>query len=261
MLTRRATVLFCGQALLFVASPFALWQGFVWLFSPKALVFAAPWDAVATFWGPQAPLLWVAFSQSLAVLAWALPLAVLAGLGLALVLSVLPLARLLVLPALVGLFALPVYALNRALFSVMQLGFATKVLVAALILYFPIMIAGLVGLRTIDPVLIEAAKLDGANRRQILLKIMLPLAGPALAGGLLAAGAVAPLALFAAEQTGSAGGLGQLIRSQFVQNVDLAFGGVALLIGLGLGLFALADGARRLLSRHAPDTLSHLKRT
>lgn len=89
---------------------------------------------------------------------------------------------------------------------------------------------------------------------------MLPLAGPALAGGLLAAGAVAPLALFAAEQTGSPGGLGQLIRSQFVQNVDLAFGGVALLILIGLALFALADGVRRLLSLNNPDTFEQLKR-
>ena len=254
-------VLFLGQAFLFVASPFLLWQGFVWLFSPKPLVFSAPLDAIATFWGPQAPLLWQALGESFAVLAWALPLACFTGLGLALCLSLQPLARLLVLPALVGVFAMPIYALNRALFSVMDLGFGTKVLVATLILYFPVLVATLVGLRTIDPVIIEAAKLDGANGRQILLNLMLPLAGPALAGGLLAAGAVAPLALFAAEQTGSAGGLGQLVRAQFVQNVDLAFGGVALLIMIGLGLFALADVARRLLSRHTPDTLTTLLRT
>ena len=257
----RSVAIFGAQALLFLLSPFLLWQGFVWVFDPKPIVFAAPLDAFAAFASPQAPLLWSALAQSLAVLAWALPLAVLAGVGLALLLSLFQLARGLVLPALVGLFAMPIYALNRALFSVMQLGFGTKVIVAALILYFPILIAAFVGLRTIDPAVLEAAKLDGASRFQILRSIMLPLAGPALAGGLLAAGAVAPLALFAAEQTGSAGGLGQLVRSQFVQNVDLAFAGVALLILIGLVLFAAADGARRVLSRHTPDSFTLLKRT
>ena len=257
----RAALIFLAQACLFIASPFLFWQIFVWLFRPKAIVFAGPLDALDVFFGRQAALLWQALGESLAVLAWALPLALTAGVGLALLLSLWVTARTLILPALVGVFALPVYALNRALFSVVQLGFGTKVIVAALILYFPAMIAAFVGLRSIDLAVLEAAKLDGANRLQVLVQIMLPLAGPALAGGLLAAGAVAPLALFAAEQTGSPGGLGQLIRAQFVQNVDLAFAGVALLILIGLTLFALADGARRLLSRHAPDSFHLLNRT
>ena len=248
-----------GQAALFALSPFLLWQGFVWVFHPKPIVFAGPLEAFSAFASPQAPLLWAALGHSLAVLAWALPLALLLGLTLALVMSLFALARVLVLPMLVGVFALPIYALNRALFSIMQLGFGTKVVVAVLILYFPVLIAALIGLRSIDTAVIEAAKLDGAGPLTILGRIMVPLAGPALAGGLLAAGAVAPLALFAAEQTGSAGGLGQLIRSQFVQNVDLAFAGVALLILIGLGLFALADAARRLLSRHSPDAFNLLK--
>ena len=249
------------QGLLFFSSPFLVWQGFVWIYQPKPIVFAAPLDALATLWGPQSALLWGALGQSLAVLFWAIPMAFAAGLGLALILSLFHHARGLLLPALVGIFAMPIYALNRALFSVMQLGFGTKVAVAALILYFPILIAALIGLRTIDPAVIEAAKLDGASRWAILRHIMVPLAGPAVAGGLLAAGAVAPLALFAAEQTGSAGGLGQLIRSQFVQNIDLAFAGVALLILIGLTLFALADGARRVMSRHAPDSFTLLNKT
>lgn len=252
--------LFVGQAVLFLSSPFLLWQIFVWVFAPKAIVFPAPLDAFATFVGPQSTLLWSALTDSLAVLVFSVPIAVFVGVSLALVFSLFSSVRALALPALVGIFAMPIYALNRALFSVIQLGFGTKVLVAALILYFPVLVAGLVGLRSIEPSVIEAAKLDGASRSQILIQIMLPLAGPALAGGLLAAGAVAPLALFAAEQTGSPGGLGQLIRSQFVQNVDLAFGGVALLILIGLALFALADGVRRLLSLNNPDTFEQLKR-
>ena len=257
----RKHIIFLGQGALFILSPFWLWQGFVWIISPNPLVFAAPLDAFAEFFGPQASLLWAALWDSLTVLIWSVPLAVLVGVGLALILSGFPLARALVLPGLVGVFAVPIYALNRALFSAMQLGFTTKIIVATLILYFPILIAALMGLRTIDSAILEAAKLDGASRLQILLRLMLPLAGPALAGGLLAAGAVAPLALFAAEQTGSPGGLGQLIRAQFVQNVDLAFAGVSLLILIGLGLFALAAGARRVLSRHTSDSFTFLKGT
>ena len=57
----------------------------------------------------------------------------------------------LLLPMLIGLFALPVYGLNRAFFLCFEIGFGTRVAVAALILYFPILIAALVGLRTMDP--------------------------------------------------------------------------------------------------------------
>lgn len=257
----RTALLFIAQACLFIASPFLLWQGFVWVVQPKPIVFPGPVQAFEAFLGPQASLLWANLWQSLAVLGLALPLALLGGVGLALLLSLSTSARALVLPALVGIFAMPIYALNRALFSVAQLGFSTKVIVATMILYFPILIAAFVGLRSIEPGALEAAKLDGANRLQVLLLVMLPLSGPALAGGLLAAGAVAPLALFVAEQTGSPGGLGQLIRSQFVQNVDLAFAGVALLILIGLVLFALADGVRRVLSRHGSDSFTLLNRT
>ena len=247
------------HAALFLSAPFILWQGFVWLAQPKPYVFASPSQALSAMVGPRASLVWNAFLESLHVLAWALPLAILAGLSLALVFGLYRRAFLFAMPMLVGLFAVPVYGLNRALYSVTQVGFETKVFVAALILYFPVLIAALVGLRSIDPAVLEAAKLDGASRLRILTAVMLPLAGPALAGGLMAAGAVAPLALLAAEQSGSSGGLGPLIISQFNQSVDVAFAGIALLIVIGLCLFAAADGARRLLSSHSPDTFQLLR--
>lgn len=247
------------HAALFFASPFVLWQGFVWLAQPKPYVFASPAQAYGAMTGPRASLVWQAFGESLSVLAWALPIAIVAGLTLSLTFGLFRRAFLVMMPMLVGLFAMPVYGLNRALFSVTQVGFGTKVFVAALILYFPVLIAALVGLRSIDPNVLEAAKLDGASRLRILTNIMIPLAGPALAGGLMAAGAVAPLALLAAEQSGSKGGLGPLIISQFNQSVDVAFAGIALLIVIGLCLFAAADGARRLLSLHSPDTFQLLR--
>ena len=247
------------QACLYLAAPFALWQAFVWLAQPKAYVFATPQQAWAALMGPRGGLVWAAFGESLMVLAVALPIALIAGMALALVMSLFRAGGLLLLPALIGLFALPVYGLNRAFFSVVQVGFGTRAAVAALILYFPILIAALVGLRTIDPAVLEAAKLDGAGRLRILFSVMLPLAGPALAGGLMAAGAVAPLALMAAEQSGLPGGLGQLILSQLNRDIDLSFAAMALLILIGLTLFALADGARRLLSAHTQDSFQLLR--
>ncbi len=244
---------------LYITAPFALWQGFVWVAAPKPYVFASPAHAWAALTGPRGVLVWQALWESLAVLAVALPIAIIAGMALALLMSLFRTALSLVLPTLIGLFALPIYGLNRAFFSVLEVGFSTRAAVAALILYFPILIAGLVGLRTIDPAVLEAAKLDGAGRLRILISIMIPLAGPALAGGLMAAGAVAPLALMAAEQSGLPGGLGQLILSQLNRDIDLSFAAMGLLILIGLTLFALADGARRLLSTHTPDSFQLLR--
>ena len=247
------------QAALYTGAPFMLWQAFVWLAAPKPYVFASPFQAWSALTGPRGILVWEALGESVMVLAAAVPFAMAAGLGIALLISLYRAMGLLLLPMLIGLFALPVYGLNRAFFSVLEVGFGTRVAVAALILYFPILIAALVGLRTIDPAVLEAAKLDGAGKGRILISIMLPLAGPALAGGLMAAGAVAPLALMAAEQSGLPGGLGQLILSQLNRDIDLAFAGMAVLILMGLSLFACADMARRLLSAHAPDSFQLLR--
>ena len=149
----------------------------------QALCVRLPTQAWVALTGPRGSFVWDGLWESVQVLALALPIALMAGLGVALLISLYRIAGLILLPMLIGLFALPVYGLNRAFFSVFALGFGTRVAVAALILYFPILIAALVGLRSIDPAVLEAAKLDGAGKGRILVSLMLPLASLPLQGG------------------------------------------------------------------------------
>ena len=102
-----------------------------------------------------------------------------------------------------------------------MLGIGILPAVTALTLYSltPILRATLVSLREVDPVLIEAARGIGMSRRQILRRVLLPLAMPGILSGIRMSTMYiiswATLAAFI-----GAGGLGDLVLGG-IYNYDL----------------------------------------
>uniref|UniRef100_UPI001C30E5BB ABC transporter permease n=1 Tax=Microbacterium sp. GbtcB4 TaxID=2824749 RepID=UPI001C30E5BB len=70
-------------------------------------------------------------------------------------------------------------------------GAELKILVAALMAFFPAVISGLAGLRTVDPEILQLASTMGAGRFKTFLKVRLPAALPGLLSGLKVAATLA----------------------------------------------------------------------
>src|SRR5690606_2684068 len=87
-------------------------------------------------------------------------------------------------PVLLALQALPVFAIAPLLVLWFGFGLASKVVMAGLIIFFPIASAFADGLRRTDKDILESSALAGADEWQTLRLIRIPLAMPGLVTGL-----------------------------------------------------------------------------
>ncbi len=160
-------------------------------------------------------------------------------------------------PLMVVAQALPVFAIAPLLVVWFGFGIASKLAMAALIIFFPVATSFFEGLRRTDEGLIELGRLNRASRRDMLLLIRVPAALPALAAGLRVAAAVAPLGAVVGEWVGSSSGLGLLmLHANARMQTDTMFAGLTVLVVFSLLLWAGVSLLTRRLVFWAPDTLA-----
>ncbi len=116
--------------------------------------------------------------------------------------------RLWLLPILVASQAVPVFAVAPILVLWLGYGMGSKVVMAALIIFFPVTMTCFDGLRHTPPGYMDLAKSLGISRLQLLFRIRLPAALPTMASGFRVAVVVAPIGAIVGEWVGSSGGLG-----------------------------------------------------
>ena len=177
------------------------------------------------------------------------------GLLCALAIAAAPLVRPWVLPLLVVSQAIPVFALAPVLVLWLGYGMASKVAMAALIIFFPVTAAFLDGLRRTEPGWLDLARTMNAAPGRVLLQIRVPAALPALASGLRVATAVAPIGAVVGEWVGSSAGLGHLmLHANARMQVDLMFAALLVLAVFAVALYFTVDGLmRRALSWQPED--------
>jgi osmoprotectant transport system permease protein len=117
----------------------------------------------------------------------------------------------------------------------------------------PILVNTYTGIAGVDPDVVEAARAMGLTERQVLGRIELPLALPAILAGVRSAN-VQVIATATLGAYYSLGALGSYLVEGIAQNDDgKLFGGVVLVALLALGSEAILALAQRRLSRsHAP---------
>jgi len=175
------------------------------------------------------------------------------GSGLALVagyaLARLPLAERLLSPYLVAAQATPILALAPLLALWFGPGLVSKLVICSLIVFFPVAIATMVGVRAVDSRLLELARSLRATRRQIVTTLEIPAALPAIFGGLRVGVTLAVVGAIVGEWAGADRGLGLLVNlargSLF--DIPLLFATLLSIALMGVVLYALVVLVERAL--------------
>jgi putative hydroxymethylpyrimidine transport system permease protein len=166
--------------------------------------------------------------------------ALVAGLGFAIVLHLSDTLRRATYPLLVASQTIPPVAIAPILVVWFGFGIGPKLLLVALVCFFPITVNTLDGLRSVDPQLITMMRTLGAGRAQILGRVELPSALPFLFSGVRIAIVVSVIAAVFAEYAGAESGLGHQIQIASGQLLTARmFAAIVLLSAIAIALFAL----------------------
>ncbi len=214
-----------------------------------------PADVVGELTGSSGTYLsdaWTTLSTALLGVAAGGALAVL----LAVVLSEVPLLARAVLPLAVVLNTTPVVALAPALVVAFGFGRTPKVIVTAVVVFFPVLVTVLSGLRTAPPDALAVLRSLRASRLEVLWRLRLPAALPSLFTALRVVLPLSVVGAVVAEfvAAGSSSGLGTLITTSAASyRLAPVYAAILVLAAMGVLLLgAVVAVERRVLRRFAP---------
>ncbi len=234
--------------LLLIAAFLGAWEAFVRVFEIPLFILPTPSNVfVALYRGIASSLyidhVWITITETLLGFVLGTSLAFLLGTVIALSRPV----EYFLYPFVVMFQAMPKVALAPLIIVWFGLGLTSKVVNAALVAFFPLMVNTIVGLRSAEEDKINLMKSLAATRGQIFWMLQLPNAMPYIFAGLEIAMIFALIGAIVAEFVGAQAGLGMLIQSMnFTMDVAGQFSVLLLLslIGLGLNWIVTAMRAR-----------------
>lgn len=218
-----------------------LWQLVVVMFDMPSFILPAPVDVLDKLLSRYDVLFkhtWVTAQEILLGLALGLSMGLLFALQM---LMFEPLKRWL-LPILIASQAIPVFAIAPVLMLWLGYGIASKVVMAAIIIFFPVTTCCYDGLRNTPMGYLDLAKTMGASKWQLLRHIQLPAALPTLASGIRVAVVIAPIGAVVGEWVGSSEGLGYLmLQANARMIIDEMFAALFILAMLSIALYFITD--------------------
>lgn len=127
-------------------------------------------------------------------------------------------------------------------------GLVSKVLIAFLVAFFPIVINTVVGLRSVEIEKLYVARAAGASTLQLFWLVRLPQALPAIFGGMKVSITLAVVGAIVGEFVAAESGIGRLLLSaNGNMDTELLFAGMIALIGIGVALFLAMETLERLM--------------
>jgi putative hydroxymethylpyrimidine transport system permease protein len=185
---------------------------------------------------------WVTTQEVL--LGFALALAL--GLTLAVLLHLSPLLRRTLYPLVVASQAIPVIVIAPILVIWFGFGLAPKLIVIALICFFPVVVNTFDGLQSVDRAQVKMLRTLNASRSEVFRYLELPASLPYLFSGAKIAVAVAVIGAVFGELVGSDAGLGHAIQVGTAQLLTArVFAAVLILSLMAIALFALLSAIER----------------
>lgn len=229
-----------------------LWQGLVWITGAPHFILPSPWRVGQAAWDNR-----ILIGSNAIVTATEVALGLVIGtiLGALTAIQLASSARLhrLIMPLLVFTQAVPVFALAPILTLWFGYGIASKVMMAVLIIYFPVTSAFYDGLTRVPRNILDLAQTMGGTKWQIMRRIRIPNALPSLGTGLKLAAVYAPIGAVIGEWVGASRGLGYLmLLANGRAKTDLMFASLITLALMTIALYVAVGKAATALEHSRP---------
>jgi NitT/TauT family transport system permease protein len=236
-----------ARPLILIVAIFVLWDLVIRIFKIPPYLIPAPWD-VAKMLVVEWPRLW---RESLFT-----GYATLGGFGLSILFGI-PIAMLIAYSRLVESYVYPLLVFSQSVpkiaiapLFVVWFGFGIfpKVISAFLLGFFPVVVATVMGFKSMETEMIDLARSMRASRLQMFLKFSLPQALPSIFSGLKVSATLAVVGAVVGEFVGSNSGIGyvlQIANGNF--DLPLMFAALFVLSMMGVILFAVVDLVEKIM--------------
>ncbi len=153
-------------------------------------------------------------------------------------------------PIAVFINTIPILAIAPILVLIFGPGLTAKVVIAALICFFPTLVNMVRGLKSVSPQALELARILSASKAEVFWKMRLPSSLPFLFSALKISATTSVIGAIVGEWVGADLGLGALIiDATFNFNSPLLYATVFMSSGLSVLMFALVSLAERWIVR------------
>jgi putative hydroxymethylpyrimidine transport system permease protein len=241
-----------GPAIVITLGAIGLWELILRVAHVPEYLVPTPSEVAADFktdWPVLEPNMFVTLRE----IALGFAISVAAGIGLAVLLHLSPTLRRAVYPLLIASQTIPIIVLAPILVILFGYGIKPKLIIVALICFFPIVVNGIDGLRSVDEDLIRMMLTLNGTRWSIFRRVEFPAALPAIFSGMRIAATFAAIGAVFGEWSGSSQGLGYVMLAA-TPNLLTAriFAAIVLLTFVALALFGLVSLLERVLVPWAP---------
>ena len=241
-----------APAIAAAAGMLALWQGIVSGFGVPTWIAPSPVQVMAVF-VERGDVLWTNFWPTLMEAASGF----LVGNTVAAVLAVWfvhsQLAERAFYPIAVFVNTIPIIAVAPILVLLLGNGYAPKIVIAALICFFPTLVNMVRGLKAVSPQMLELMRVLSASGREVLFKIRLQSSLPFLFAALKIASTTCVIGAIVGEWIGSNYGLGALIlEATYNYRAPLLYATVILGAGMAVAAFAIVTLIERRVLKWKP---------
>lgn len=169
-----------------------------------------------------------------------LALSLVAATAFALVMAVVPRLRRTLYPLIIVTQTVPLIALAPLFVLWFGFGLLPRVLVVALVCFFPILVSLMEGLSSVDPDQIDLLRSMGANRWELFRRVQVPASIPHLFAGLRISATYSVMGAVIGEWLGGSEGIGvYMLRSQKAFALDRVFAAIIVVVVFSFLLFGI----------------------
>ncbi|WP_028240906.1 ABC transporter permease [Stutzerimonas azotifigens] len=238
-----------APALLFALCVVAYWELHIRLFEVDALLLPPPSAVAQAFWsGMTSGLFMEHFQITLFRALSGFLLAATLGIAIGTLISQFRFFETTIYPWIIALQTVPKIAVAPLILVWFGYGSTSKIITAAMISLFPVLVNTIVGLKSCDQGKLDLMKSLGASRWTTFRMVQLPSALPYIFAGLNVAVVFSILGAIVGEFIGSQEGIGYLILdANFQLNIPRVFALLVLLAAFGMACFVLLQTARNRL--------------